>query len=339
MLNNNLMNINNLYKFSDNSLKCNNCMIHILDFNFLISFLSINCENKNFYLYSNEALYLIHYNYPKWPYYHFFVNHYNSIIKQINNSDTVNYNKNVISFITTFARGSVHGYSGFYYILINYIQNIELYKNLDIILYDDCDIGIKQIIEYLCYTGVIKNNIIYLKKNIKYKFISVIFIENKNHVFNDELENNMTSFIQKFIINNNIHYNNSNYCILKTNNSKTNINNNGVFEDSIVSEFCNKYNFDRIKTNDEIDLINRIYSCKILILNYGSTFFKNYVYISDYCEKIIIIINGDVYIKDYNHLSSIVPSKFQGIIYKKYKNATFHYIITNNTLEFNPYTL
>jgi hypothetical protein len=86
-------------------------------------------------------------------------------------------------------------------------------------------------------------------------------------------------------------------------------------------------------------LINKIYKCKILVLNYGSTFFKNYVYISSSCEKIIVIINGDEYKNDYLHLSSIIPSKYQGIIHKKYKNAQFHYIIVNNHLNFDPFTI
>ena len=74
-----------------------------------------------------------------------------------------------------------------------------------------------------------------------------------------------------------------------------------------------------------------------MILNYGSTFFKNYVYISDICEKIIVVVNGDGYINDYNYLSSITSNKYQGIIYKKYKNAEIKYIIVNNDLPFDPF--
>lgn len=334
------MNINNLYQFTDNSLKCNDCVINILDYNCWLSYLSINCNNKKMNLYSDEILYLINYNYPYWPYYYFLINHYNNTINEINynNNNIIYYKKDVISLFTTFCRGSVHGYSGFYYTLIKYIENIELYKDLEIILYEECENGMKQIIEYLCYQKIIKNNIIYLKKNTIYKFNSVSFIENKNHVFNGKLEYDMTIFINKYIINNNIHYYNHNYCILKTNDYITKINNNGVLENSIVDNFCNKYDLERIYPDNEIDLINRIYNCKILVLNYGSTFFKNYVYISDNCEKVIVIVSGDVYINDYKNLSSIKPSIYQGIIYKKYKNATFHYIITDN-LDFNPHTL
>jgi hypothetical protein len=333
------MNLSNLYDYSDNSTTCKNCLIHILDYNFWISYLSINCHNLKFNLYSDEFLYLINYNYPSWSYYDFFVNHYNEIISQLNNGDIINYDTNVISLFTTFSRGSVHGYSGFYYTLITYLQNIESYKDLDIIIYEDCDSGMITIINHLIKLEIIKNKIIFLKKNVKYRFNSVTFIENKHHVFNGNLENMMTEFIQKYIIHNKSYENeNEKCCILKTN-INNNITSNGVLDEEIVTNFCNKYNIYRILPIDEIELINRIHRCKILILNYGSTFFKNYVYISDYCEKIFVVVNGEVYINDYNHLSSITPSKYQGIIYKKYKNAQVHYIINNNNLNFDPIPL
>jgi hypothetical protein len=43
-------------------------------------------------------------------------------------------NTDVISFITAFCLGTIHGYGGFYNILTHYINNIEKYKNLHIII-------------------------------------------------------------------------------------------------------------------------------------------------------------------------------------------------------------
>jgi hypothetical protein len=182
---------------------------------------------------------------------------------------------------------------------------------------------------------------IFLDKNIIYKFNSVTYIENEHHVFNGRLENMVTECIEKYSIINNTLYNiQNNICIIKSNTSNTNISNNGIFDNKIVDEFCNKYNIYRIFPKNEIQLINLIYNCKILILNYGSTFFKNYVYISDICEKIIVIVNGDGYINDYNYLNSITSNKYQGIIYKKYKNAEIKYVIVNNNeLNFDPYII
>jgi len=304
--------------------------MYIQEFEFWISILSINSD-KTFNKYSDEWLYLINYNYPNY-YYDFFVNQYNTISNQLN-EDMIQYD-DVIQLMTTFSKGTVHGYSGFYYTLITYLNNIELYKNLDIILYKDCDYGMLSIINHLCNLGIIKNKIIFLEKNVKYRFKSVTYIENQHHVFNGNLENMVNEFIKKYIVNDKVEEK-TKFCILKSNTSLTNISNNGIFDNDVVENFCNKYDITRLLPMNEIELINSIYKCKCLIINYGSTFFKNYVYISDLCEKIIVVVNGEHYKNDYFNLSSIIPNKYQGIIYKKYKNAEIIYVVVDNKLDFD----
>jgi len=315
---------------------------------FWISVLSINVNDYKINYYANEWLYLINFYYPIYGEYSHIVNNYNNIINQVKNNDAIiYYNNNVISLITTFAKGSVHGYSGFFYTLITYLNDYELYKDLDIILYKETDSGMLSIINHLYDLGIINNNIIFLEKNVKYQFDSVTYIENHNHVFNGELETMVTNFILKYIINESLYYKindkflykNNNFCILKSEISSTNISNNGILKNENVNKFCDKYNINRLFPSNEIELINSIYNSKILILNYGSTFFKNYVYISESCEKIIIIVYGPGYTNDYNNLSNITPSKYQGIIYKKYKNAEIKYILDDGELDFDPYTI
>ena len=219
-MNNQLININNLFNFADKSLTCYNCIIHILDFSFFISIMSINCNDNKYSFYSDEFLYIINYSYPNNHYYNFFINHYYRTINQLN-INVIDYNNNVISFINTFSKGSVHGYSGFWYTLITYLNNTEIYKDLDIIIYKETDNGMLTIINQLCSIGIIKNKILFLEKDVKYKFSSVTYIENQYHVFNGKLENMVTEFIDKYnIINNKLYqneiYQNENYCILKS---------------------------------------------------------------------------------------------------------------------------
>ena len=329
------MNIGNIFDFTDKTLISRDCIMQIREFEWFLSIMSIDSNNSKCSYYSDEWLYLINANYPNAGAYYSLVNQYNNILGKVAD---INYNNHVVSLITTFSRGSVHGYSGFWYTLLTYLDNIELYKGLDIIIYKDCDKGMMSIIDHLCNIGVITNRIIYLEKNVIYKFNSVTYIENKYHVFRDELEKRVTAFIEKYIIIGESRKN-KNLCILKTNASGTNITNNGVLDNVLVDTFCNTYSIDRMFPSNEIELINSIYKCKTVVLNYGSTFFKNYVYISESCERIIVIINGPVYINDYLHLSSIIPSKTQGIIYRKYKNAEIKYVIVNNELNFDPFKI
>jgi hypothetical protein len=331
------MNIINLFDFSDKSLTVNNTFICIYEYNFWISIISINTDNYKYNYYSDEWLYLINYNYPNVEYYYFFINQYNNIVSNIDKyKDIIYFDKDVISLLTTFIKGSVHGYSGFYYTLITYLNNLTKYENKDIIIYNDTESGILSIINHLCNIGVITTNIIKLEKNKNYKFKSVTYIPNRFHVFKPELEVMIDNFINKYnIVDVKTNNTNEKCCIIKSSISNTNITNNGVFDNNVVENFCNKYNIYRIFPFNEIELINLIYNCKLLILSYGSTFFKNYIYISDLCEKIIVVINGDCYINDYKRLST-TTNEYQGNIYNKYKNATIVYIHVNNDLNFNP---
>jgi hypothetical protein len=271
------MNISNLYNFCDNSLICYDTIIYISEYDFWISILSINSNTYKCNLFADEWLYLINYNYPYCGHYNYFVNKYNNIVNELNN-DIIYYNTNVISLLTTFSRGSVHGYSGFWYTLITYLNTIDQYKDLDIIMYSDSCKGMISVINFLCNKGIIKNKIIFLEKNKKYKFDSVTYIKNDYHVFNYELENMVPTFIEKYnIIDKTLLCKQDNIGIIKSNMSETPISNNGILNNDIVENFCNKYNIYRIFPKDEIQLINLIYNCKLLILNFGSTFFKNYV--------------------------------------------------------------
>jgi hypothetical protein len=302
--------------------------------------MSINLDNLTYNYYSDEFIYLLNFYYPHHHYYNFFVNKYNYIISSnLQNLEDITYfDKDVVSLMTTFSKGSLHGFSGFYYIYITYLNNFENYKDKDIIIYKDIEPGFLSILNYLRNTRAINTNIIYLEKEKKYKFKSVTYIPNKFHVFKPELENMVDCFIEKYKIIGNKNNINQKICIIKSDISNTNISGNGIFNNNIVEQFCNKYNIRRIFPKDEIELINLIYSCKILILSYGSTFFKNYIYISDSCEKIIVIIKGDCYINDYKNLCKPSPSlhQFQGNIYNKYKNAVIKYIFVDNDLKFDP---
>lgn len=344
MITMNTMNINNIFNFANKELISNNTLIKITEYEFWLSILSINCGDALFNYYTDEWLYLINYNYPNSDYYHYYITNYITTINELNNNkdDIVYYNNiHVLSLVVTFSRGSVHGYSSFWFTLITFMNDIDSYKNIDIIIYKDIDQGMLSIITYLCNKKLINNKIIFLEKNKKYFFSSVTYIKNEHHVFNNKLENMVFEFIQKYEFINKSLYISNNECtlILKSNLSNTNISQNGVFNDDIVNNFCKEYNIHRLYPSNEIELINNIYNSKIVILNYGSTFFKNYVYISDLCKKIIVIVNGNYYINDYNHLSNIITNKYQGIIYNKYKNANIYYIKVNNNLNFNPYTL
>ena len=260
---------------------------------------------------------------------------YNTIIND-NDKKIIHINEHVLQVFTSFSKGAVHGFSGFYYTLIEYITNFNKYKDLKILLFKDSQSGMLDIINFCCEKKIIdKNKIIYIEKNRYYEFLSVTFIPNCFHVFNEELIPVVDNFINKNLIIDSKLNIKENVCLLKTD-TTINLNQIDFYPSKVVEEFSKKYNFDIINTNNEIELINNIYNCTMVILSYGSCFFKNFIYISEKCKKVIIMVKG-AYIADYYRLST-TKNPYQGLILKKYKNADFIYIIANdNELNFNPY--
>ena len=74
----------------------------------------------------------------------------------------------------------------------------------------------------------------------------------------------------------------------------------------------------------EIVLINKINRSRIFVTSWGTAFFKNYVYISNKCEKIIVLVIGDAFIKQYHNDTNVQTT---------YKNAIITYHIVNKNLD------
>ena len=333
------MDINNICSLFLSLITTSKCLLYICDYDFFSHIFCINIDNNYIYKYANEWLYLINefnvnnnaYNSTSLNNY---INTYNTIIQD--NTKQITYiNENVLQLFTTFSRGSVHGFSGFYYTIIEYITNFNKYKDLKLIIYKETQNGMLDIINFLCEKNIIDRiKIIYIEKNTYYSFLSVTFIPNCFHVFYKELIPNVDTFIKKYLVSE-ILDTKEHICLLKIENASY-ISNKGLMKLKVVEEFTKKYSFDIINTNNELKLINTIYNCSILIISYGSAFFKNFIYISEKCKKVIVIVK-DNYISDYNRLCE-TNSPTQGIIVKKYKNADFIYkIIDNDELNFNPF--
>jgi len=276
--------------------------------------------------------------------YSHFKNEYNYITSTNVGNNIIYVDEDVVQLFTTFSKGTVHGFSGFYYMIIEYLHNIHKYIDLKVLFYKDSQQGILDIINYLCEIKLIdKNKIIYIENDKRYIFKSITHIPNKYHDFVGNLLKTSDIFIQKYLLRTNIISitNNENLCLLKTSNTN-NTTQDGIFNQDIVNNFCQMYNIFKIEQMNELDLIHTIYNCKLLIITFGSAFFKNFIYTSDKCEKIIVVVNGSYYTNTYNEYklrptSTSDEETFKNHILYKYKNATIKYIVVNNDLTFNPF--
>ena len=80
---------------------------------------------------------------------------------------------------------------------------------------------------------------------------------------------------------------------------------------------------------NEIELINRVNEAQIFVTSWGTAFFKNYIYISNKCEKIIVLVIGNAFINQYNNFISL------NVLQTKFKNAIISYHIVDKMLNIN----
>ena len=168
VVNKSIVNIDNLFKFCNDSKECKN-VLYIIGEKFSNTFihLAINNDNKFIYKYSNEWLYLINYIYPS-EYYIKLVELYS---KTLLSKPNIIVNENVVSFITSFSLGTVHGYTGLFNNIIYYLDNIEKFKNHKIIIYIESQKGMLDIIYYLVDKKVLdKDKFILLEKTFLITF-------------------------------------------------------------------------------------------------------------------------------------------------------------------------
>jgi len=326
------MNINNLFDYCLEETVANNS-IYFIGNQINNSLFTLCVNNNKIYSYSNEWLYLIKYYYKEhyWhPMYNNILMHYQNIIETNTNDINDDYkNYNVIPFITSFSLGTTHGYSGLFYMLNEYIKNYDKYKKYNILIYENSQQGLLDIINHFINRNIIdKDKIIYLSSNIKYLFNSIEFIPNKWHEYNDN--NEVVELIKNYIIDPKLHQDNLNdrLCIIKSSLSSNN-SQSGIISDNYINLFSSKHHLSYLnpsKTN-EICLINMIHNCKLFVSSWGTAFFKNYIYISDTCQEIIVLIIGDEFINQYK------SHNLSNTLLLKYKNATINYIFANETLE------
>jgi len=291
-----------------------------------LSTIAIDNNTHKIQSYSNEWLSLLKmYHLLKRPLYNQICNDYNNIIQRTDLDITYS-NYNVIPFITAFSTGTIHGYAGLYSILDIYINNYDKYKDYNIIIYKDSQQGLLDIINHFVNKNIIKKEkLIYISSNIKYlfksiKFIPVKFIIYPRHILKFDLIDNY--IIEK---DNLTPLENDKICIIK-NTSSVNVTNNGLVDNNNVVQFCNNNKLLLIDPSqmNEIELIRLMNKSRVFITSWGTAFFKNYVYLSDKCEKIIVLVIGG-FIHQYNNES-------RNLI-KKYKNAIVYYHIIDEKLD------
>jgi hypothetical protein len=254
-------------------------------------------------------------------------------IKQ-NNQHVEFIDEDIIPFITAFP-ASIHGYAGALSILTDYINHLSVYEGKTVALYQGAQKGIHDIIKYFQQIDVIKAKIIFLEHDVIYKFRSITIIPNTLHSYFESItiRDSISKILQQYIFDYTLpnEYNISddvrNIAILKHHGSSISSSMGAISIDT-ARNFCNKHNLKLIEPAElnEIQLIKMISNCEKLICSWGTTFMKNFIYISDKCKEVIVFIVGSEFTGEYNHLVNNEK------IINQFKNAKFTYQIVNTEL-------
>lgn len=272
-------------------------------------------KNNNIYKYSSDFL-----NIRKNTCSNYFLNISKNIVLNNYNKNNIEYiNDNVVSFISSFTCGTVHGYASIYEYIIYYIQNN---LNKKIILSTMTQPGIVDIVSHFFD----KKNIIFLKPDIIYNIKNITFIPLHYMHFEDIFWKKVDPFFKKHIINNKFNSDIKKIALMKTSSSNNNTIT-GIISIDNANIFCKNNNlYNLIPSNyNEIYTANLIHNCEIFVCTWGTAYYKNIRYIGEKCKNIYVLITND-FINQYDSRKNRLHSH----VYKKYKNAIVKYIKISN---------
>ena len=240
------------------------------------------------------------------------VNYYN----QNKDRDVTKYiDEEVVSFISSFTNGSVHGYAAVWIFILHYLKNNLTHM---VLLSTKTQDGIRQLVAHC----IGEDKIITLDTHEVYQFRRIHFIPVTEMHFSDTFwKKNNPSFVKLLI---NPRFDNegkSNLCLMKVNSATTGI---GIIPLDQAKTFCHKNNLYLLRPfeHNEIETANLLWNCESVVFSWGTTYYKNLRYIGDKCRNIYVIITPGFIHQEYHPRKNRPDSH----TYKRYRNADVKYL-------------
>jgi hypothetical protein len=217
--------------------------------------------------------------------------------------------KRVIPLVTSFSRGTVHGYTGLWHILMQYVNSGAALRDYWLLVFRKSQGGILQIIEHACTIKLMdREKLLYIDPGKVYRFDEMQMLWFYNHDLFRLLIKDPKACLR---VSDFIHFhfvdvitgNRSQpasmesdvVAVLKYQKSGSSLSKPGTLPEDVADRLVRLHNATLLEPEQmgEISLIRTIASCKALIVTWGTSFMKNFVYASDKCEQIVVYVYGD----------------------------------------------
>jgi hypothetical protein len=219
----------------------------------------------------------------------------------------------LVSFISSFTNGTVHGYTTIWEFIKKYKEGNFKCR---ILLSTATQSGILDLVTEIFG----KDKIILIEPKKYYKIKKIHFIPISKYNFDDDFWDSVVELYRQYILKHKFSFEFKKIGIFKSNSYSSNYSCGEISNDDII-EFCkNNQIYNLNPTNfTEIENANILNNCEVFACSWGTAYYKNLRYIGDTCKNIYVFIPTE-FLYEWNARKNEKNS-----FYSKFKNANVKY--------------
>ena len=236
-----------------------------------------------------------------------------------------------IPFVTAFSKGTTHGYAGLWTILLSYVTDHTLQRlpPQKLLVYENSQKGVLDIIDLFASKGFIDPTaVLRIKDSQTYCFDAMYLFPVRTHdMATQEHAATFGLDISRFV---HTHFikdrrtSQDTVAVLKVGTTTTNA---GVLTGDDVKRLAQKHPGLVLLApdilNSELEIMEGIGGCRTFVTTWGTSFFKNYVYVGNRCTSIVVYVVGEKLREQFARLTR------NDVLIKRFRNAKVQYRVYN----------
>lgn len=210
----------------------------------------------------------------------------------MNRADAIFINASVVPLITSFSTGTVHGFTGFWLILMEWCRAPR--ENARLLIYERSDAGMLEIVRHACNSGLVdRNRLTYIAPDVTYLFPSLEVIPSPEHnMWGSAHQLEISNFVHRHFVDSSQSSPSGSVAVLKTHRGITG---QGVLKKASVDAILQHHRAALIDPAiiGEFALINILARATVFVTSWGTVMMKNMIYLGDSCTDIYVYHTAD----------------------------------------------